>query len=158
MKRNLKLLVTLFAVTSLSSCAGHRLAEQKIEQEIKEVSIEKNVSIGSTARDTIMKSDKLTEVQKNSLMELETKTHALNVALKEQIEKTKIVLIQTVLEPKMNQKEYSILKKKIVALEKKKMENGFKAITEARNIIEPKMNVENREMIKAYMFNHLQEN
>ena len=105
-----------------------------------------------------MKSDKLTEIQKNSLMELETKTHALNAALKEQIEKAKIVLIQTVLEPKMNQKEYSILKKKIVALEKKRMENGFKAITEARNIIEPKMNAENREMIKAYMFNHLQQN
>ena len=57
----------------------------------------------------------------------------------------------------MNVHEYSILKKKITILEKKRMEYGFKAIADARDIIEPKTNTEGREVYKSYLYNHLQE-
>ncbi|MBC7540435.1 MAG: hypothetical protein H7281_16545 [Bacteriovorax sp.] len=157
MKKILTLLAPVFLMVSLSSCAQHKIAEQKVEKEIKEVVIVKTEPAAVTARDFIMKSDKLTDVQKGKLLALQEKTHAQSVSLREEIEKTRVVLIQTVLEPKMNQHEYSILKKKITSLEKKRMENGFKAISEARNIIEPKQIVENREFYKSLIRNHLQE-
>ena len=157
MKLNLTLLLSAILLTTASGCASQRHAEHKVEKEIKAVVIEKNVTLSETARDSIMKSDKFTDIQKSKLLDLQAKTQAENAILKEDIEKAKIVLIQTALEPKMNKREYSILKKRITTLERKKVENGFKAITEARNIIDPKMTVENRELVKAFMFNHLQE-
>lgn len=157
MKRYLTLLVTVLAIASLTGCAQHKVAEQKVNQEIKETSVSKNGTAAESAHDFIMKSDKLNDVQKKKLLELQEKTHAKSVSLAEQIEKTKMVLMQTVLEPKMNEHEFSILKKKIAKLEKEKMDNGFKAIKEARNIINPKKNVEGREFYKAYLHSHLQE-
>ncbi|MDD4973314.1 MAG: hypothetical protein PHY93_03140 [Bacteriovorax sp.] len=161
MKRNLTLLVMVFFITSLvaslSSCAQHQVAEQKVEKEIKEVTINPSESTAVTAREFIMKSDKLTDSQKKKLLELQEKTHALSDALKEEIEKTKIVLIQTVLEPKMNEREFAILKKKISKLEKKRMENGFNAIADARKIIEPRKNIQGREFYQSLLHNHLQE-
>lgn len=65
--------------------------------------------------------------------------------------------MQTVLEPQMNQHVYLILKKKITTLEKKKLANVFNAISVARNIIEPKKNIEGREFYRTYMSRHLQE-
>ncbi len=156
MKRHLTLLVSLFLVASLTGCA-HKAVEQKVDKNISEVIVQKNVTVGETARDLINKSDKLTEVQKKKLLEVQEKTHAQNVALREELEKTKVVLMQTVLEPKMNQSEFKLLKKKINKLEKQRLENGFKAISEVRNIIEPKKNVESREIYKNLINSHLQE-
>lgn len=157
MKRYLTLLVTVLALASLTGCAEHKVAEQKVEKEMKEVSIPAKETIAESAHDLIMKSDKLTDVQKKKLLELQEKTHTQSVSLTEQIEKAKMVLIQTVLEPKMNEHEYAILKKKISKLEKERMENGFKAMKEARNIIDPKKNVEGSQFYKAYLHSHLQE-
>ena len=157
MKMNLTLLASIVLLTTLTGCAEHKLAVQKVEKEIKEVVIVKNETSAEMAKNFIMKSDKLSEVQKQKLLQLEEKTHAQNVSLKEEIGKARMVLIQTALEPKMNVHEYSILKKKITILEKKRMENGFKAIADARDIIEPKTNTEGREVYKSYLYNHLQE-
>jgi hypothetical protein len=157
MKRNFTLLIVPFLIMTLSSCAQHQLAEQKVEKEIKAVTIEKSGVPAPTTRDFITNSDKLTNSQKIKLLELQEKTHAISDALKEEIEKTKIVLIQTVLEPKMNEHEFSILKKKITKLEKKRMENGFSAIAEARKIIEPRKNIQGREFYQSLLHNHLQE-
>ena len=146
----------VLVLASLASCATHK-AEKKVETEIKAVVIEKNVTVAQTAREFILKSDKLDEAKKKQLLELQDKTLAKGNALKEELEKTRMVLVQTVLAPKMSNKEFSILKKKIAKLEKERMENGFKAMTEARNIIDPKKNIENQEFYRAYLHNHLQE-
>lgn len=157
MKRSIALLVSMFLVASLSSCAHRKAVEQKVDKNISEVVIEKNETVGDAMRDMVNKSDKLTDDQKKNLLALQEKTHAQNVSLREELEKTKVVLMQTVLEPKMNQKEYSLLRKKINKLEKQRLENGFKAINEIRNIIAPKKNVESREIYKNLINSHLQE-
>ena len=144
-------------IASLISCAQHKVAEQKVEREVKEVVITKNETVSETVREFIIKSNSLTEDQKTKLLDLQTKTHAQSLFLKEEIEKSRIVLIQTVLEPKMNEHEYRILKKKITALEKKKLENGFNAISVARNIIEPQKNIDKRNFYNAFMNRQIQE-
>ena len=136
MNKNLLLLTCLMSAFAISSCAHNKNAEQKIENEMKEVSSSQTKSIDKTIKEQISSSN-LTDQQKEKLMVLEEKAHAENVAITEEIEKAKVVLIQTVLAPKMSQREFSILKKKIRNLDKKRLENGLKAITEVRKIVNP---------------------
>ncbi|MFA6236354.1 MAG: hypothetical protein WC635_03415 [Bacteriovorax sp.] len=150
------LLMTLVLASSLMGCSQQKVARQNVEKKMEEVQIE-NKPASETAHDFIMSSDSLTAVQKTKLMELQSKVHAENSLIKEQIAKAKQVMVQTVLEPKMNEREFKILKKKITSLEKQRMENGFKAVTEARLIIDPKNNLEGREVYKTYMIKRLQE-
>jgi hypothetical protein len=157
MKKNLTNLATLLLILTLSACAGQKSAEQKVNREIKEVVIPKTETLAESAREFIMKSDKLTEDQKTKLLALQEKMLAENSALREEIEKSRIVLIKTVLEPKMNQREYSLLKKKITKLENTRLSNSFKAVTEARNIISPKKYNEDHEFYKQYFNRSLHE-
>lgn len=158
MKRKMTVIIGSLLILSMAGCAEHKAAEKKVDNEMKEASLPKSETVAESARDMITKSKKLTEDQKKKLLSLEEKTYSKNAALQDEIVKAKIVLIQTVLEPKMNKHEYRILKKKIAKLEKERTENGFKAILEARDIIEPKMNAaEDRDFYKAYLHTHLQD-
>lgn len=156
MKKSILFITSLVAIATLPSCAGHKVTEQKVEKEIQAVNLNTQESTQEANRNFIMNSDKLTDDQKKMLVDLQVKTNAQMSETKNEIEKTRQVLIQTILEPKMNQREYSILKKKIVKLEKNRVEIGFKALNEARSIIAPKANAENREFFKTYMHKQIQ--
>lgn len=136
MKKNLLLLSCLMSTLAVTSCAHNKNAQQKVETEMKEVSASQTKSIDKTIKEQISSSN-LTDQQKEKLMALEEKAHADNTAITEEIERAKIVLIQTILAPKMSQREFSILKKKIISLDKKRLENGLKAVTEVRKIVNP---------------------
>ena len=160
MKTNLTLSSLALSFVLLTGCAQQKVAEQKVAQEIKAVVIQPHETVAETAREFIMKSKKLSDSQKNKLITLQEKTHLISAGLLEEIEKTKIVLAQTVLEPKMNVREFSILKKKLTKLEQKRMANSFKAISEARNIINPNFEPDHedeRDFNRIFLHNHLQE-
>lgn len=90
-------------------------------------------------------------------MALEEKAHANRMAVTEEIEKAKVVLIHTVLAPKMNQREYSLLKKKITELDKKRLADGFKFAADVRKVINPSSttSVHEQEIYKAVIENRL---
>lgn len=75
--------------------------------------------------------------------------------IKEELDKNKLALIQTTLEPKLDRKTYRDLKKKITKLEKERMELGFKAIDKARDIIDPSQTNQARTFNKAFINTHL---
>lgn len=150
-------LISAIFVFLCTGCAEQKIAEQKVEKEIKEAPALESEAIAESARDYILNSKVLTSDQKNKLIELQKETHDKNSALALEIEKVKTVLMQTVLTPKMNIREFAILKKKLSSLEKKKMDNGFKAITEVRNIIEPMKIPQNREFYNNLYHSHFQE-
>jgi len=154
MKKNLSLIAVIAATLIVSSCASNKAVEQKIDQEIKNVPASETQSIARTVKEQIAASG-LTEEQKTKLMALEEKAHADNVAVTEEIEKTKVVFIQTLLAPKMSQREYSVLKKKITELDRKRLANGFKVAAEVRKIINPAANTQEREIYKAVIENRL---
>lgn len=154
MKKNLALLVSMLAALIVSSCASNTATEQKIEKEISEVPVQKTKTISENIKEQINASG-LTVEQKDKLMKLQEKSHTEYKAITEEIEKTKVVLIQTVLAPKMSDREFSILKNKIKALDKKRMDNGFKTASEVRKIISPEAKTEEREIYKAVLENHL---
>lgn len=154
MKKNLSLLTTLVAALIISSCAHNKATEKKVEAEIKEVSPAQTKSIGATIKEQISAST-LTAEQKEKLMALEEKAHSEHAALTDEIERTKVVMIQTVLEPKMSQKEFNILKNKIIALDKKRLDNGFRNAAEVRKIIAPTATTQDRMIYKAVIENRL---
>ncbi len=153
MKKNLSL-IALFALTlGVSSCATSNV-DKKINQEINAVTASEANSIPRTVKEQINLSG-LTVEQKQKLMALEEKAHAEHVAVTEEIEKAKVVLIQTIMSPKMNQREFLAIKKKITALDKQRLNNGFKVAEEVRKIINPSANTEEREVYKAVIENRL---
>lgn len=154
MKKNLSLIVLVAATLIVSSCASNKAVESKIDQEIKDVPASETKSIGHTVKEQITASS-LTAEQKTKLMALEEKAHVDHVAITEEIEKTKVVFVQTLLAPNMSQREYSLLKKKLTQLDKKRLENGFKVAAEVRKIINPAANTQEREIYKAVIENRL---
>ncbi|MEA9356056.1 hypothetical protein SHI21_07585 [Bacteriovorax sp. PP10] len=154
MKKNLTLLTTLAAALIISSCAHNKATEQKVENEIKEVPSSQTKSITGTIKEQIAASS-LSAEQKEKLMALEEKAHAEHTALTDELERTKVVMIQTVLEPKMSQKEFNILKNKITALDKKRLANGFRNAAEVRKIIAPTATTQDKMIYKAVIENRL---
>ena len=154
MKKNFSLIATILAALIVSSCAHKTATEQKVEKEIAAVPASETKSIAQTVRDQIAGS-KLTADQKERLMALEESSHAKHEAIVQEIEKTKVVLIETVLKPKMSKRELAVLKKKLTALDKQRMENGFATLTEVRKIIAPDSNTQDNEVYKAVIENRL---
>ena len=54
----------------------------------------------------------------------------------------------------MNEKEFNTLRNKIKALDKKRLDNGFRTLREVRKIIDPK-SAEHQEIYKAVIENRL---
>lgn len=154
MKKNLSLLITVLAALMVSSCSSNKVAEQKIEKEIKEVPASQAKAIGATIKEKIAASA-LTAEQKEKLMALEEKARAEHAVITDEIERAKVVMIETVLAPKMSQREFSILKNKITTLDKKRLANGFKNATEVRKIIAPTASSEDRMIYKEVIENRL---
>ncbi len=157
MNNHIKFTLPLIVALSLTGCAQQKVSEKKVDKEIKEVVIMENEKASDSTKDLVSKSDKLNEEQKRKLLDLQARTQTDIDSIRSEIEKTKLVLIKTILEPKMNVREYNILRKRITKLEEKRMDKGFKAMTEARNIIAPKSDSESREFYRAYMHRHIQE-
>lgn len=147
----------LVASLVLIGCGSQKKAEIHIEKEIREVEINRPASGAELARDMINKNDKFSADQKQKLLNLQDKTVNKLAEIKDEIDKSRLVLIQTVLEPKMNNREYNILRKKITKLEKQKLDITFRAISDARDIIEPEKDEKNREFYRAFMHKHLQD-
>lgn len=109
----------------------------------------------TVAKDIIANSKELSQEQKDKLAALQEETMKKVSAIKEELEKNKLSLVQVALEPKMDRKAYRDLKKKITKLEKERVEAGFKAIDKARDIIDPSATNKARTFNKAFINTHL---
>lgn len=153
MKKSLSLIAMLAAALVVSSCASNKTTSEKVEQKVKAVPASMTKSIEHTVKEQIQTST-LSQDKKDKLLALEEKAAAERKEITEEIEKTKVVMIETVLAPKMNEKEFNSLRSKIIALDKKRLDNGFKTLREVRNIIDPK-SAEHQEIYKAVIENRL---
>ena len=153
MKKSLSLIAMLAAALVVSSCASNKTTSEKVEQKVKAVPASMTKSIEHTVKEQIQTST-LSQDKKDKLLALEEKAAAERKEITEEIEKTKVVMIETVLAPKMNEKEFNTLRNKIKALDKKRLDNGFRTLREVRNIIDPK-SAEHQEIYKAVIENRL---
>ena len=153
MKKSLSLIAMMAAALVVSSCASNKTTSEKVEQEVKAVPASMTKSIEHTVKEQIQAST-LSQDKKDKLLALEEKAAAERKEITEEIEKTKVVMIETVLAPKMNEKEFNTLRNKIKALDKKRLDNGFRTLREVRKIIDPK-SAEHQEIYKAVIENRL---
>lgn len=157
MKKTITILTFLLLslLLLLTSCATQKKAEKKVEIEIKNEPVVKPSDVIENSREYILKSDTLSELQKKSLLALQDKTLAESKALNEEISKAKLVLIKAVLQPKVDEREVSILRKKIKKLSKKRMDLDYDSFTETRKIIDPLKEVRDREFLyNSFMMRH----
>lgn len=139
----------------LFSCATQKAAKEKIEKEIQSETVVRREEVTESARDYILRSETLSELQKKNLVSLFDKTNTELKAMSEEINKSKLVLVKTMLRPKVNEREVFILNKKIKKLSKKRMDSDFKSFDEARKIIDPLKEVRDREFLyNSFMLRH----
>jgi PBP1b-binding outer membrane lipoprotein LpoB len=140
----------------LNACAQQKIAEKKVESAISDqVSPVKQDDIIEAARAYINKSPNLTDVQKKNLLTIEEKAIIETGALREEINKVRLVLVKSALEPSYDARVVEILKNKILKLERKKIRVGLNAFTEARNVIDPRQIRESKALNKVFINEHL---
>ena len=153
--KKLSLVSAVFLAALVSSCANQSNVQNKVDQEINAVPANKIVSIEKTIQEEIATSN-LSAEQKNALIAIDEKRNKEYTAITEELEKAKVVLIETALSPKSTDREINVIKKKIISLDKKRLANGFKSLEEARKIISPKKADNNgNEIYKATLQRHL---
>lgn len=148
---SVRALVCCISLVSLvQSCAGQNTIEKKVENEIKTEPVAKQEDIIEAAREHITKSLNLTDDQKKRLISIQEKSTLEISTLKDEINKTRMVLIKAAFEPSYNAREVEILKKKILKLERKKLRLGLNAFTEARDVIDPRQIRETKALNKVF--------
>lgn len=127
------ILITIF----IAGCAENNINKKRIETEIQNIQNQSHESVMITPREIILASPDLTLSQKEKLLKIEENNRNRYIRLTDEIERTKIVMIQTILKPEMNQKDFRILKNKLLRLDKERVENGFESIAQVRDVIAP---------------------
>lgn len=146
---------TLFLSLLISSCASQKSAKAKIEKEVQSETTVKRSEVTESARDYIEKSNTLSVTQKKDLISLFDRTNDEARKMTEEINKTKSVLIKTILQPYVNETDVSILNKKIKKLSQKRMDLDFKTFNDARKIIDPLKEERDREFLyNSLMMRH----
>lgn len=144
--------ITSLLLVMLASCASQKAAVKKVETEIRNETVVKQEDVAANARAYITNSSKLTAEQKTSLLALQEKRQSEQKNISEEINKVKMVLIKTLMEPKVNRKEVSVLKKDLRKLGKKQIETSLAAFEEARKIISPMKDQQDKEFLfNAFM-------
>ena len=150
MKKYTNTILCFLILLVIQSCSGQKTIEKKLETEVKTTPLAKQDDIIETARQYIANSKNLTPEQKNKLNNIQDKAITDTASLREEINKSRMVLIKSAFEPSYNAREVEILKRKILKLEKRKIRIGLNAFTEARNVIDPSQLPETKALNKVF--------
>lgn len=142
-----KIMSLMILTVLISACASQKAAVKKVETEISQEPVAKETEVTQNVRDYILNSKTISDQQKTELLTLQDKTSAQATALDEELNKARMILVRTVLQPRVNEREVSILRKKIKKLSRKSMELEYKAFAEARKIIDPMKEARDREFL-----------
>lgn len=143
----MKKIILLLFLLNFVSCASQKVAEKKIEQEIQSEKVTTPSDVTEYVHDYIQKSSTITALQKKDLINLFDKSNSELKATTEEVDKAKVVLMKTMLEPKVNEREVYILNSKIKKLNKQKLNLDYRYFKEARRIIDPLKEIRDREFL-----------
>lgn len=137
MKKCLSLSLVLALSFSLASCA-HKTAKENIETKVENAKPTETQELQKEIRQAIADSQSLTPEQKTKLIAIDDQLMVDTKAVKEELAKAKVVLIELISKKDMNQQEYKALKKKIIELSKQRVNLGFDAAQKVRQVLFPK--------------------
>lgn len=130
-----KLLISAMLLSLLASCASKNEVRNKIDAVIETTSLQDKDKIHQDIHANLMNSSKFSDSQKKQLMDLYAKFKKEDKRLADEIEKSKIVLVQTILSPNMSALEYNTLRDKIVKLNNERLTKTFSSSEEVRKVI-----------------------
>ncbi|GIL18160.1 MAG: hypothetical protein BroJett040_19110 [Oligoflexia bacterium] len=140
-------------MASCSSTQKEESVEQKVEKQIQaEKPLNKPGDIAQKGHEAFLNAPGLTEAQKIKLNEVVSKTYADAIVMKTELGKTKGALFEAMVSPVATQKEINILKKKVIDLDKKRLDLMLKSMDEAQKIIG--RNKETAEYFRRIMREH----
>jgi hypothetical protein len=130
--------LTTVALLGLGACAttADEKTEVKVEKAVQaEPSANQPGEIAVRGEEAFLKAPGLTEAQRMKLMEIHKKAYAESMSIRDELGKAKSALFKTLVDPKASAKELSLLKKKITALDKKRLTAMFTALDEAQKVL-----------------------
>lgn len=136
---NLIIKIIGFIVLSLFffSCSYQSSVKKKVIAELKKEAFVDSREIPNVARDSIIKSTTLTDLQKNKLLVLQENTSMEMQELDKLMSKNKVLLIKKLTENKFNYNEVELLKNEIRKIGRKQTTLTINSIENAREIIAP---------------------
>lgn len=146
MKRIIIFYISLTSLVFFSSCANKEV-KKKVEIEIQSTPVENQKELEISTREYIFHSTTLSDLQKKQLLSMYDKTDSEMKNLSDEINKSKLVLIKTILQPSIDEREVGLLRMKIKKLSKKRMTLDLKSFDDARKIIDPLKEIRDREFL-----------
>ena len=139
-------LMLLLCVVALTGCS-HAKQEKVLEEKIsKQAAPRDDLALENEADRLIRTAPGLTDEQRLKLYDLRDSTRVQIQDCSSQSLKLRSILLQDLLSPKRNAKEIDLLKKKIEAVEKEKVDALLGAVDRARGILGQKF-ASNRKML-----------
>jgi hypothetical protein len=136
-----------------AGCASKTSSEKVVEKKIETTKAPGPGDLASLGHDAFLNAPGLTEAQKIKLSQIMKDTYGEATKVKTEIGKAKLVLFETITSPDYRQKDVDVLKKKIVQLDKKRMDLMFASLDEVQKVIG--RNPETAEYLRKIMRDHM---
>lgn len=134
------------------SCS-HQKSERIDEVHLIQHSTNENEKKIKETRDYVSQCSSISKKQKSALIRFHEKSLNELGDLDEDLTRTRIILVKTLLEPKVDSKIASMVRKEIKRLEKFKTDKKLEAYLEAQSLISPIKDLAVREhLYNAFMF------
>lgn len=133
--RYLWLPLILSFLTGIYACTSTSL-NKKIDEEVKaEPAVSTGGPLAASGLAVIQESDSLSAGQKQKLTDLTKKMTSEMVNIRTEEARLKMVLFKTIVNPKASNREITIIKNRIIALDRTKTDKMLSALDEAQKIM-----------------------
>lgn len=135
--KNIKLtFVTILIALSTMRCSTYRMSEEVQAQNIKAQPVaDTPEEIAMRASEIFSKSPNLSDEQKEKIHAIYTNVYNESMTIRREIGQSKSLLYETLVKPDYKSSEINSLKKKIVALDKKRLDIMFVALKDVQKIV-----------------------
>ncbi len=139
-------LLSVLMILTFASCASKETKET-VETQVMQETVVKKDELKENTLEYISNNQNLSEAQKKKLRSLHESSSKEMTMLNEEIIKTKMVLVKTLMEPKVSRSKVAVLRKDLKKLEKKRMDTSLSSFDKAQNIITPITDIETRKRL-----------
>ena len=129
------LIFTLLILLGTIGCTSKKIRKEVNQELAKAPTVQSDNELYSYENKLLMSNEKLTPEQRNKISELIQKTRNQNMAIDNEIMKTKAVLFQALINEDSNKAKLNILESQLLKLNRKKTRYSLSAYREAKNIV-----------------------
>lgn len=148
----LKVCVLIFSILLAAGCARISPDQHMDEVHLYQASTKETQKEIEAGKKIIGQCKSLSPKQKNKLLKLHEKNAVESNELEQDLTRTKLILIKTLLEPKVDTKIAGMVRKEIKRLEKLKTEKTLQTYDQAQQIITPLKDIQTRKKLyQAFM-------